>query len=556
MQNVLYSVKSRTHPGKVRANNQDALGTILDWKETLQLTDKDLLQRGHLFAVADGMGGHAAGEIASQLAIDTLFRTYYTEPWQDPHTNLIQAIHTANQAILHYAEAHPEMTGMGTTLVVALYGSWGWIFANVGDSRAYLFRDGRIRQVTEDHSWVAEQTRLGVLTPEQAAHHPLRNIITRSLGSEDTLDPDIFTQPARPGDVVLLCSDGLTNLVRENEITRLLKSYPLDEVAEKLLDLALERGAPDNVTLILIRLENGKPRRSRSIFPWLALLMATLALGSFLFWSYLRPAPTTEAPTPSSVVAAIATFTPRPSPPLAPETSPTPTTLPQTSPTPTPQAVLTAVPLAALDRSPLPTPPLDAHASPQASPTPIQAQPIQVRAIPAVHAPPYIFVIGPPRLQRQAQNLLITITHRDQTGRAITYQAQAPLHALPPSWASPSRLALGFREGATETQTPSPPAAWLLAPTLMQKSPPSLMLLWQDPRLDLNPQTPLLLYTVNGEGGGDSLGVDVPPGENGAPIAVLGAWHPDATMDDLVQFYVDQVFDYDAETDAYYPRRP
>ena len=308
---ILYSVQTRTHPGKVRANNQDDFGTILEWREKLGLTNAELQTRGHLFAVADGMGGHAAGEVASRLAIETLFRDYYTSPWRDPEANLTAAIGAANQRIFAQAATNPEMNGMGTTLVAALYLPERWLIANVGDSRAYLFRNGRIRQVTEDHSWVAEQARSGILSAEEAAHHPLRNVITRSLGNEERVQPDVYPLNARPEDILLLCSDGLSNLVSEKEMTGILKSYPLDEAAEKLLALALERGASDNVTLILVKLVGGKQRRSRSVLPWLALAATLMAIGGFVFWNYTNLFKPTIQPTPAGPLApTIATFTP------------------------------------------------------------------------------------------------------------------------------------------------------------------------------------------------------------------------------------------------------
>ena len=309
MQHILYSVQTRTHPGNVRENNEDALGTVLDWREVLELGDEVLQQRGHLFAVADGMGGHAAGEVASNLAISTLFIEYYTNEWVDPKTTLAAAIKTANQAIFEMAGDNAAMSGMGTTLVAALYQPEQWLIANVGDSRAYLFRTGKIRQVTQDHSWVAEQVSSGILTQDQASHHPLRNVITRSLGGEATVNVDFFSLDARPGDIVLLCSDGLSNVVSEKEMGKILHAYTLDEAAERLLGLSLERGAPDNVTFALVQLIGDGRRRSRSLLPWLAIIAAVLILGGFVYWSFVRQAPSPAGPAKSPVVA-IGTFTP------------------------------------------------------------------------------------------------------------------------------------------------------------------------------------------------------------------------------------------------------
>ena len=328
MQHILYSVQTRTNPGKVRKNNEDAYGSVLDWREKLHLTDEILQQRGHLFAVADGMGGHAAGEVASQLAIETLFTEYYTGEWVDPKTTMAAAIATANRVIFERAEADARLSGMGTTLVAALYQPDYGLVANVGDSRAYLFRSGKIFQVTRDHSWVTEQLNNGILTEEEAAHHPFRNVITRALGNEAQVEPEFFELPPLPEDILLLCSDGLSNQISEQEIANILGAYPLDEAADMLVKRVLERGAPDNVTLILVQMQGGNAqRRSASLLPWLALMAAILIIGGFVLWNFL---PRASAPlatqTPGAV--AIGTFTPVPTPekllePATPAPSPT-----------------------------------------------------------------------------------------------------------------------------------------------------------------------------------------------------------------------------------------
>ncbi len=530
---ILYSVQTRTHPGRVRANNQDAYGVILEWRKKLGLTDADLQARGHLFAVADGMGGHAAGEVASQLAIETLFREYYTSPWQGPQANLKAAIAAANQTILDEAEKHPEMAGMGTTLVAARYRpDDGWLIANVGDSRAYLFREGRIAQVTQDHSWVAEQARSGILTQEQAAHHPLRNIITRSLGGEEDVTPDFFRRDSQPGDILLLCSDGLSNLVDAAEMAKLLKSYPLDEAAEKLEELALERGAPDNVTFILIQLVGGKQRRSRSLLPWLALTAAILILGGFLFWTYARPQPSA---TPAAPVVALATNTPI--------LVQTPTAAPLASKTPTPAATPEMAAAALAPISPLSTPPLDA-------PTVIAA-PVVVTPIPdaASAAEGFVFVQGPATITH-GEETTITITHYNLTDNApIEYVASLPADALPERFVGAEQAVLGLPEGPAAPEQRIQ-AAWLLSPMGGK-----FAAFWLSPEGEklIDEGTPMLLYTVNGQGGGDSLGIDAPPGEEGKPIAVLGVWEWTA-WDDILTFSPAQVYDYDESNQGYHPR--
>jgi serine/threonine protein phosphatase PrpC len=271
------------------------------------------------------MGGHAAGEVASQLAIETLFAEYYTGDWVDARATLAAAVAAANRAVWEAAEADVKKHGMGTTLVAALYHRAQGLIVNVGDSRAYRFRAGKISQITTDHSWVAEQVQSGVLTEAEAAHHPFRNVITRSLGSEPQVEPAFFSEEAQPGDIILLCSDGLSNPVKDKEMAAILRAYPLDEAAGKLIELALERGAPDNVTLVLLEVQ-GKPRsRSHSFLPWFILVLAVVALSSFLFWTY---GPSSE-PTRMTLLTSplpMATFTPAMAPaPLTPAPAATPT---------------------------------------------------------------------------------------------------------------------------------------------------------------------------------------------------------------------------------------
>ncbi|RME86443.1 MAG: Stp1/IreP family PP2C-type Ser/Thr phosphatase [Caldilineae bacterium] len=282
-----YSVQVRSHTGSVREHNEDAASTVLDWRTRLQV-DEPLLQRwGHLFAVADGMGGHAAGEVASRVAIDTLFRNYYgVEAEQaegDIETRLRQAIGAANEAVIQQARTVIPFAGMGTTLVAAVLHGDDLTIANVGDSRAYLFRNGQIEQITRDHSWVAEQVAAGVLAAEEAARHPYRNVITRSLGPDRDSAPDTFREQVRPGDILLLCSDGLSNIVSEKELAQFLSSYPLDEAANIILEWTLERGAPDNVTFVLVEVLKGNAPPTRRGWLWPAPVLAVVLVLLFLF---------------------------------------------------------------------------------------------------------------------------------------------------------------------------------------------------------------------------------------------------------------------------------
>ncbi|HEY53513.1 MAG TPA: Stp1/IreP family PP2C-type Ser/Thr phosphatase, partial [Caldilineae bacterium] len=327
---AFYSVQVRTHTGSVREINEDAISTVLDWRETLGLEDKDQRTRGHLFAISDGMGGHAAGEIASNLVIDTLFQSYYASESVSVRDALAQAIADANQAVCEQAEANPTYAGMGATLVAAVLLEDELVIGNVGDSRAYLFRDGEVSQITHDHSWVAEQVKAGVFTEEKASHHPYRNVITRSLGPDRDSTPDFFHLQAKPGDVLLLCTDGLSNLLTDEELAQFLKAYPSDQAADVLLEQVLERGAPDNVTFALIDILGETGRKRRRAWPWLLIIFALIFVSLFFLSdnfgpnSQLRPTPSAatvgdaQKTVPASPHPASATPPPTPTLPPAP----------------------------------------------------------------------------------------------------------------------------------------------------------------------------------------------------------------------------------------------
>ena len=227
----------RTDVGRIRKNNQDTV----------------ILGNG-LFGVADGMGGHNGGEIASAGLRDGLLRE--TEG-QEPSMELLEeAVKKVNYEIWEQQEKDASLTGMGTTLTILWAAGKEMIIGQVGDSRAYLLRDGQLKQVTSDHSMVADMVRRGVLTEEQAACHPMRNYITRAVGTDDTLDVDMITIPRMNGDRWIICSDGLYGQISKQELEETAKIADLEEAAGKLLELALEHGGRDNITLVLMQDES------------------------------------------------------------------------------------------------------------------------------------------------------------------------------------------------------------------------------------------------------------------------------------------------------------
>lgn len=240
---------ARTDIGRRRERNQDNETHLIPEDEEL------LDSRGAMFVVCDGMGGHAAGEIAAELGAKTIQEVYYSQGTADIVQSLAVAIKHANDAIHNFAHENPDKLGMGTTCVaLVIHGGKGY-FLNIGDSRGYIVRRGAMRQVTQDHSWVAEQVRAGLLTEEQARTHAHRNVITRSLGTQPNVTADLFVEPLYAGDRVLLCTDGLHGYVDEAEIEREMVTHvEPDSAVSRLIDMANDNGGPDNITASIVHI--------------------------------------------------------------------------------------------------------------------------------------------------------------------------------------------------------------------------------------------------------------------------------------------------------------
>jgi len=221
-----------------------------------------------LFLVADGMGGHAAGEIASRIAVDSISEFIlhtkeddgtwphaYDEHFKRSTNRLMAAVRLANTRVLEAMRKDARLRGMGTTVVACLADGETMSVAHVGDSRAYMIRNNQLQRITNDHSWVFEQVQAGMLTEAEAEKHPLRNVITRALGGALQVVPDASEIEVKEGDVFLLCSDGLTGMVPEDEILKVVtqSNGDLEKACQKLIEEANERGGLDNVTAILVK---------------------------------------------------------------------------------------------------------------------------------------------------------------------------------------------------------------------------------------------------------------------------------------------------------------
>jgi serine/threonine protein phosphatase PrpC len=244
----------KTDVGKRRKLNEDSF-----------LVDPET----NLYAVCDGMGGHNAGEVASQMAIEALEsfiqRSHREKEITWPYgldvdlsfdgNRLKTAVKLANKKVFKAADNREEYTGMGTTVVVSLLSGNVMTLGSAGDSRCYLLRDGKLSQLTKDDSWVSAAWAEGILNSDELERHPLKNVITKAVGAKDSIEIDVQEQILRPGDVALLCSDGLHSMIKDDAILAAVTPFPatLQEAASKLIDAANEAGGKDNVSVVLLR---------------------------------------------------------------------------------------------------------------------------------------------------------------------------------------------------------------------------------------------------------------------------------------------------------------
>ena len=236
----------RTDTGLIRKLNEDAA-----WYD----------EKRAIYAVADGMGGHQAGEVASGIAIEAVKSMAQRE--RTPGVRALkEMVRAAHNAIAAHAAAHSECAGMGTTLSVLWRGGNYAYIAHVGDSRIYRFREDKLERITQDHSLVEELVRAGIISSEEARTHPRRNVITRALGTQGENEPDLLVSDVQKGDVFLLCSDGLNSMIEDEAIEKTLRENDLEHAADSLIAQALAAGGRDNVTVVLYSYH------VKGVFPW------------------------------------------------------------------------------------------------------------------------------------------------------------------------------------------------------------------------------------------------------------------------------------------------
>lgn len=241
---MLVRAACATHVGRVRDHNEDSV-----------------LAGSRVFAVADGMGGHAAGEVASRIAVEALTELE-DHPAGRPE-DVAALLREANRRIVQAQADHPELRGMGTTAtgvtVVDAGGREHWVVFNIGDSRVYRLADNRMHQVTRDHSEVRELLDAGLLDPADVATHPLRNVITRSLGTDPGPEPDVWVFPPTPGERFVVCSDGLSGELDDRDIMLLARRYPdPQDAADELVGAAVRAGGRDNVSVVVVAVDAGE----------------------------------------------------------------------------------------------------------------------------------------------------------------------------------------------------------------------------------------------------------------------------------------------------------
>ena len=242
-----------TDVGRQRANNEDS---YLYWEPD---SDDEFRLKGRLAVIADGMGGYEGGQEASRLAVETVRHVYDAEFDGDPQHTLMQALEAAHRNIQRYGDEHPMFRGMGTTCTAVSIVGRELCFAHVGDSRLYLARGATMSRLTRDHSYVGRLVESGIVRSEDAESHPQRHILTAALGSGKDVLPDRPEQPValEEGDTLLLCTDGLWSVVPEADIAGVIRSNTPAESCRALVRMALERGGPDNVTVVVLRIAGG-----------------------------------------------------------------------------------------------------------------------------------------------------------------------------------------------------------------------------------------------------------------------------------------------------------
>ena len=242
-------VASLSDLGCQRENNEDSFSY---WEPA---NDGEFTQKGRLAVVADGMGGHEGGQEASRIAVEVIQDTYAETAGTDPQVLLTAGFHEAHKRIQSYAAAHPQLRGMGTTATAAVVVASGLYYAHVGDSRLYRINKDEVTRLTHDHSYVGRLVESGVLTPEEAEAHPQRNILTAALGAgaEIAVEAPETPVPLKTGDIIVLCTDGLWGQVTDLELQRAVLQNPPVTACRALVNLARERGGPDNITVQVLR---------------------------------------------------------------------------------------------------------------------------------------------------------------------------------------------------------------------------------------------------------------------------------------------------------------
>ena len=239
-----------TDPGKVRSHNEDSVTIVSNDKKEFVL------------AIADGMGGHKAGEVASKIAIDHIINSFNKIETIGSKEDAIEwlriTVTEINNQIFEYAKNHPESKGLGTTLVIAIKTEDYILYGNIGDSSGYVVKNGLLHKVTKDHTYVGMLLSNGKITEEEAKNHPGKNLLTRALGANDPIDIDIFDIDTSVKEL-FLCSDGLTNMLTDEQIEKMLNSkLPIEDIVIKLIKKANSRGGKDNITIAYLKKESGE----------------------------------------------------------------------------------------------------------------------------------------------------------------------------------------------------------------------------------------------------------------------------------------------------------